>query len=233
MKVAIYLRVSTEKAKDGSGRSVRGQTPENQLLQINQMVNARGWEVAKTYTIFDSASKQLQNKQFYEMLEDARVGMFNALIVWSLDRFSREGARKTFKYIEELEHWKVGFISYTEQWLDTLGPWKDMVLAMLATMAKQESTRMSERTRAAIERVRASGKRWGRPTNEATCSQVVELREKKGMSWPKIAHRLRCGQATAIRRYREARPQWHPLQKQVSAHRAIPLKTIDGNSAPA
>ena len=45
----------------------------------------------------------------------------------------------------------VGWRSYTEQFLDSVGPFRDAVLAILATLAKQERIRIGERTRAGLD----------------------------------------------------------------------------------
>ncbi len=41
------------------------------------------------------------------------------MVFWSLDRFSREGIRKTILYLQRLDALGVRFKSYTEAYLDT------------------------------------------------------------------------------------------------------------------
>jgi DNA invertase Pin-like site-specific DNA recombinase len=45
----------------------------------------------------------------------------------------------------------VGYVSYQEQWLDSTGPFKDVMISMFATLAKQERARISERTIAGLK----------------------------------------------------------------------------------
>ena len=68
------------------------------------------------------------------------------------------------------------------------------MLAILAAVAKQERIRISERTRAGLDRAREKGTRSGqsigRPRLVFRRDQVVELR-KEGLSWRQIACRLK------------------------------------------
>jgi DNA invertase Pin-like site-specific DNA recombinase len=65
-------------------------------------------------------------------------------------------------YLEQLTAWGVGWRSYTEQYLDSCGIFRDAVISILATVAKQERVRISERGTAGLERARSTGKRLGR-----------------------------------------------------------------------
>jgi DNA invertase Pin-like site-specific DNA recombinase len=77
------------------------------------------------------------------MMEDARVRKFELILFWALDRFSREGTLQTLKHLERLTSYGVNWRSYSEQYLDSLGPFRDGVLAILACIAQQEKTRIN------------------------------------------------------------------------------------------
>lgn len=49
------------------------------------------------------------------------------------------------------------FKSYTEQYLDSTGIFKDVIISLLATLAKQEKVRQSERVKACLDRVKSQG----------------------------------------------------------------------------
>ena len=53
------------------------------------------------------------------MLEDARNGKFVMLVVWSLNRFSREGEWSVSQFMVTLQDWNVRFYSNSEPFLDT------------------------------------------------------------------------------------------------------------------
>ena len=90
--------------------------------------------------------------------------------------------------IQRLESKGVGYVSYQEQWLDSTGPFKDVMISMFATLAKQERARISERTIAGLKVARAKGKRLGRPPlPEETVRTVLWLNQDAGIGARKIA----------------------------------------------
>jgi DNA invertase Pin-like site-specific DNA recombinase len=71
------------------------------------------------------------------MLLHASQRKFDVLLFWSLDRLTREGTLATLQYLERLTSYQVGYKSFTEPYLDSCGTFKDVVISLLATMAKQ------------------------------------------------------------------------------------------------
>lgn len=153
MKAAIYTRVST---KD------KGQTTENQGPQLEDFCRARGWEIVARYDESETASGARERKQFAQMMEDARRGKFQVLLFWALDRFSREGVLETLTDLRRLDDAKVRYVSLTEQWLDSMGVFRDAIIGIMAAIAKIERQRISERVRAGLDRARRQGRRLGR-----------------------------------------------------------------------
>jgi DNA invertase Pin-like site-specific DNA recombinase len=85
-------------------------------------------------------------------MKAASMRQFDLVLFWSLDRLSREGV------LETLSSYGVGWKSFTEQYLDSCGVFRDAVLSILATIAKQERIRLSERTMAGLEKARREGR---------------------------------------------------------------------------
>lgn len=140
MKVALYARVST---KD------KGQDCENQLAQLRDFAAKQGWEVA--YEFVDQRSgKNGDRPQFQKMLDAASRHEFGCLLFWSLDRLTREGALATLRYLEQLTSYCVGYRSLTESYLDSVGAFRDAVIAILGCIARQERQRLSERVLAGL-----------------------------------------------------------------------------------
>jgi DNA invertase Pin-like site-specific DNA recombinase len=153
--VAIYIRCSTNEKR---------QTTENQLRDLSEYCKRKGWDVFRVYEDYGSAYNQSNNRtQFEEMFSDAMAARFHAVVVWSLDRFSREGVEKCLAYIRRLDSFGVGIISYKEEFISTMGPMKEFFLSIFASLAKLESMRSSERIRAGVERARKNGEKLGRP----------------------------------------------------------------------
>ena len=124
------------------------------------------------------------------MLRDAAARRFDVLFFWSLDRLTREGTLATLKYLELLESYGVRWRSLTEPWIDSAGPFRDVIISLLASLAKQERVRISERVRAGLTRAKQygtrSGRSIGRPRALFPRDRALELR-RQGLSWRKIA----------------------------------------------
>src|SRR6266478_9066824 len=167
IRTAYYLRVSTE-----------AQELENQRGEVMPFIDRRGWKLV--YTFEDVLSGQKTEKDrpgFAAMFKAAHQRKFDILVFWALDRLTREGTRATLNYLQRLESKGVGYVSFQEQWLDSTGPFKDVMVSMFATLAMQERARISERTIAGLRVARAKGKRLGRPPlPETTVRTVLSLK---------------------------------------------------------
>lgn len=203
IRAALYLRVSTraDKRDDDTARQRKRQDVENQRRQLRQFCETQGWEIVAEYIDEESGVKS-DRAGFQRMWRDAAQRRFDVLLFWALDRFSREGVLETLNYLQRLNSFGINWRSHTEQYLDSCGVFREAVLAILAAIAKQERIRISERTRAGLDRAREkgtrSGRAIGRPRLVFRRDQVGKLR-KEGLSWRQIALRLDAS-PTAIRR---------------------------------
>ncbi len=187
-RVAIYARVST---------SDRRQDPESQLEQLRQFAASQHWEIAGEYIDYESG-RSADRAQFQRLFEDASRRRFDVVLFWALDRFSREGALATLQQLNHLTSYGVQFRSFTEQYLDSCGIFREAVISILAVIAKQERIRMSERTRAGLERARSQGKQIGRPRAEVDRHKLEQL-AAGGTNKSAIARELRISRRTAAR----------------------------------
>ncbi len=188
MRIAIYGRVST---KD------KGQDTENQLAQLREFTAKQGWTIFREYIDRETGSKS-DRAEFQAMFADASQRKFDLLLFWALDRLSREGVLQTLNYLNRLTGHGVGYRSFTEQYFDSCGIFKDAVIAIMATVAKQERLRISERTKAGLENARRKGIPLGRRRVRV---DVVRLKQllADGRSYEQIAKELKCGVGTAFR----------------------------------
>ena len=179
MRIAIYTRLSPNPEKDDT---------ESQLRDLVKYAKDREWTIVKQYSdIHVSGSKKGKDRpQFAKMMEDAYKKEFDLLLFWSLDRLSREGVAETISYLNQLTDAGVGYRSYTEQYFDSCGIFKDVVIAVMATVAKQERVRLVERTKAGLALARARGKILGRPKTRVDSNVLAQLRSK-GMTLEEIA----------------------------------------------
>jgi DNA invertase Pin-like site-specific DNA recombinase len=178
MQVAIYARVS----RDTSDNT-------NQLLLLREYCQKMGYQVYREYMDVVSGAKE-KRPQFDEMMKDASKRKFDLLLFFALDRLSRQGALKTLNYLQLLESYNVSYKSYSEQYLDSSGVFKDALVAILSTLAKQERLRISERVHAGLAKARQQGRIGGRPTLEA--AKIEKIREMKsaGLSIVTISQKL-------------------------------------------
>jgi DNA invertase Pin-like site-specific DNA recombinase len=185
MKVAIYARVST---KD------KGQDPLNQVAQLREYCQRQQWEVAEEHVYIDLCSGKTPNRERFKAMFDAAYRHeFDCVLFWSLDRFSREGVLETLQHLQKLTSFNVAFKSFTEQYLDGTGIFRNAVISILAAIAKQERVRISERTLAGLERARAKGRIGGRPKikreRDRDAAKIRQLRDE-GQSYQEIADEL-------------------------------------------
>lgn len=179
-RVAIYARVS--KAEKGA------QDPENQLAQLRQWCDAGGHTIVKEYVERGSGTKGTATRQQLKaLLADAHRRGFDLVLFWALDRFSREGMVRTVEYLKKLDASGVKFHSYTEEWLSSDNELvRDILLAVMAGLAKQEAIKISERTKAGLERARAAGKTLGRPALDPKTVDAIKAARAKN---PKVSER--------------------------------------------
>jgi DNA invertase Pin-like site-specific DNA recombinase len=167
MKIAIYARVSTSK-----------QDNENQLAQLHEFAAKQDWRVFDCYVDQESGSTS-DRAEFQRMFSDASKRKFDLVLFWALDRFSRQGVLDTLQNFNRLESFGVSYKSFTEPFFDSCGVFKDAVVAIMATLAKQERVKRAERTRAGLAVARAKGKILGRPMSVRVHSaDVVRLRSE-------------------------------------------------------
>jgi putative DNA-invertase from lambdoid prophage Rac len=155
---ALWARVSTDEQESG-----------NQLAQLRRWAAARGLDVAAEY-VLDGASawKGEQHERLRQALNDARAGRYQVLLVWALDRLSREGIEATLGLLRRFRDRGVAVWSLTEPWTETSDPhMAELLSSLFAWMARMESERRSERVRAGLARRKAEGKPVGRPPGAA------------------------------------------------------------------
>jgi DNA invertase Pin-like site-specific DNA recombinase len=181
-RAALYLRIST-----ADGR----QDEENQRRELREFLEQEGYELAGEYVDHESGRKgRKERSAFNEMFEAAENRAFDVLVFWSLDRFSREGIRKTIAYLQQLESLGVQFRSYTEPYLNTDNELvRHILLAVMSYFAEYEAKKISRRTKAGLERAREEGKQIGRPSKFGEYREDLEAMLEEGCSKAEMKRR--------------------------------------------
>ena len=183
MRVAIYARVSTDD---------KGQDPENQLRELRAWCANAGHQLVAEYVDHESGRKGTnKRKQFAGLFADASKRKFDCVLFWSLDRFSREGMVPTIMHLQRLNSFGIGFHSYMEPHLATDNELvRNILLALLASLAKVEAQKISERTRAGMARAKAKGQRIGRPSLSPALRREIVTRIASGVTAYRVAKDL-------------------------------------------
>ena len=190
-RTALYLRVSTED-QDRAG----------QERELRSYATSRGLDVVRVYAEKISATGRVEREVYELVLQDSAQSSrsWDHLLVWSLDRWSREERfTRAIATVEDLEAHGVQFHSFKEPMIDssedgTPNMGRDLLRAVLPVIASFESRRRSDRVRVAMQELKTgrrrtrSGRAVGRPRRLTLkrAQRVQELREQ-GLPWWKVA----------------------------------------------
>ncbi|GIO63532.1 recombinase family protein [Paenibacillus cineris] len=153
MKVAIYIRVSTEdQARDGY--SIRGQKKD-----LTEYCKANELEIANVYIDDGYSAKDTNRPKLKELLSAAEAGEFKAILVYKLDRFTRS-VRDLYDLLEKLNKHGIGFISKQEKF-DTTSAMGRAMIGILGVFAQFERETIAERVRMGMVQKAREGKKPG------------------------------------------------------------------------
>lgn len=94
LRAAIYARFSSDKQRDAS--------IEDQVAAGNRYAAMRGYEVVAVYADYAISGRSDDRPQFLQMIDDAKKGLFDVVIVWKIDRFARN-MMDQFHYEREMK----------------------------------------------------------------------------------------------------------------------------------
>jgi site-specific DNA recombinase len=107
-KVGIYVRVSTEEQAT-SGVSIGAQ-----LEKCRQYCVLHEWKVVKEYLEEGKSGYYLEREKIQELIQECRDGLINVVLVYKLDRLSRNLRDILFLVDEEFKKKQVDFVSISE-----------------------------------------------------------------------------------------------------------------------
>lgn len=147
MKVAIYLRVSTQ-----------DQHTENQATPLIRYATAMGWD----YSIFKEKESTRKTRPVqWELYNRLLKKEFDGLLIYKFDRWARS-TKELIEHIERLIDKGVSIHSYTEN-IDLSSSMGRAMLTIISAFAQLERDLISERTKLGLARAVARGKKLGRP----------------------------------------------------------------------
>jgi len=145
-KAVIYSRVSTDK-----------QDTQNQVGVLTRWAKDRGFTLVEVYQETDTAWHAGHQAELRRLLDGAYKAKFQYVLVWALDRLSREGAYRILSLIHRLKQFGIQVISFQEAWTEAPGELGELLFALTGWVAKMESQRRSERTKAGMLRAKKAG----------------------------------------------------------------------------
>ncbi len=114
--------------------------------------------MVRVFDVEESAYTGKQRDALKEVELMAHQKRCDVLLVWALDRLSREGPLETLLILERLQKAGCAVRSYQEPWVGGPVDQAELMTPIAAWVAKQESKRRSERVKAGLASARAQGK---------------------------------------------------------------------------
>jgi DNA invertase Pin-like site-specific DNA recombinase len=203
---ALYVRVSTD-----------AQTLGNQIRELRQVAERRGWEVVGVYRDAGISGAKARDKRpgLDVMLNDASQRKFDVVMAWAIDRLGRS----LVDLLQTIEHLKaVGVDLYLDQQnIDTTTPTGKLLFSITGAFAEFERSMIRQRVHAGLNNIKAKiardgefkskagvvRKRLGRPNVSA--AKVAKAQEllRQGNGMLKVGRLVGLGSGTVQRVKRE------------------------------
>ena len=168
-RAAIYVRVSTQEQKRGFGIAVQEQA-------CREYVERKGWSVADVYKDEGVSGSLTSRPQLNRLMEDAKAGRIDVVVVHRYSRIGRTG-RAFWRWIWQLQDLEVGFVSVTQEIVDTTTPTGLAQLQMYAMFAEMDYNTIRDQLQDGIQAKAAQG---GWPGGAPPYGYRIEGKGKRG-----------------------------------------------------
>jgi DNA invertase Pin-like site-specific DNA recombinase len=185
MKVAIYLRVSTDR-----------QTTDSQAVDLREYCARRGWSDVTEFS--DTASGAKFSRQGLDaLMRDVRRHRIDAVVAYKLDRLGRSLPHLA-QMIGEMTAHRVAVI-IPAQGIDTSAsnPASQLQLNILMAVAEFEREIIRERVNSGLRAAKARGARLGRPSTLVKHLPRVQTLLRSGASISAIAREMGLAYSSA------------------------------------
>jgi DNA invertase Pin-like site-specific DNA recombinase len=207
-RVALYVRVSTDE-----------QSVENQIRELTQVAERRGWHVVEIYRDagISGAKGRAQRPGLDAMLKDASRRKFDVIMSWAIDRLGRS-LIDLLGTIQHLETCGVD-LYLDQQQIDTTTPTGKLLYSITGAFAEFERNIIKQRVNAGIKRRLAEiaqspnrtftsnagivRRSLGRPGAEPEKKELARIELAKGTGILKTARLTGLGTGTVQRLKRE------------------------------
>jgi DNA invertase Pin-like site-specific DNA recombinase len=207
-RAALYVRVSTDH-----------QTLENQIRELSQVAERRGWQVVEIYRDAGISGAKGRDKRpgLDLMLTDANRRKFDVVMSWAIDRLGRS-LIDLLGTIQHLEACGVD-LYLDQQHIDTTTPAGKLMFQITGAFAEFERSMIRTRVNAGLKRakdqIKEKGhfvtkhgevrKRLGRPGAEPDKLRKARAELAKGIGIGKVARMVGLGTGTVAKLKNEMR----------------------------
>jgi DNA invertase Pin-like site-specific DNA recombinase len=185
---AIYVRVSTDK-----------QTVENQVRELRQIAERRGWQVVEEYhdAGISGAKGRESRPGLDQMLKAASRRRFDIVMAWAIDRLGRSLV-DLLGTIQTLETCGVD-LYLDQQSIDTTTPAGKLMFQVTGAFAEFERSMIRQRVIAGLKRAAEKGKFPGRPRISPAAEKRIKSQLRSGKGILKVARECGVGTGTVQR----------------------------------
>lgn len=145
LRVVFYARVSTDNEDQLHSFAAQQDYFKKFIISQPDMIFIRGYADEGI-----SGTSTKHRKQFLKMMEDARLGQFDLILTKEVSRFARNTV-DTLSYTRELSKLNIGVI-FTNDAIDTRQRDGELRLSIMASLAQDESRKISDRVNWAVQR---------------------------------------------------------------------------------
>lgn len=178
MKIAIYLRVSTDR-----------QTTASQAGELRDYCARRGWDAVREFHDTASGAK-FTRAGLDALMREVRKGRVDAVVAHKLDRLGRSLPHLA-QLVGEMAAHRTALV-IPAQGIDTSAsnPASQFQLNILMAVAEFEREIIRERVNSGLKAARARGTRLGRPSTLNKHLPEVRALVKQGRNASEVAHVL-------------------------------------------
>ena len=186
MNVNIYARVSTDD---------KDQDPERQVIKCKQYCELHNHNVLNVYTEYTSGdSNPFTRVQCSKALENAE-----AIIIYSMDRLTRQHPIKVIRFINDLKDRSLKVISVTEPVFNMEHELSEVMLYLISWFNNYFLTKLKRDIQSGLDRARKEGKTLGRPKVKFNKYKAYQLLIVEGKSFSYVSNELGVNRTTLYR----------------------------------
>jgi DNA invertase Pin-like site-specific DNA recombinase len=184
LKVALYLRVSTEE-----------QDLDQQRAALEAEVLRRGWQLVEVFAEKASGANAAR-PELSRLKRNAALNRFKTVLVWDTSRLGRD-LLSCALVARELWSRGVGIVSYTQPEIDMSTPQGELILHLWLAFAQYRRREIQAATKRGMQRARDQGKHVGRPRLELDPGQVTWVVQHNSVAF--AARAFGCSRSTIKR----------------------------------